>query len=220
MNISRVQKRQIRTRAQLLRAAHDLMSEKGVDETTIEQITERADVGFGTFYNYFRSKDDVAVQVLDCVVHTLGQQNRMANQEAGVSDPVAVIANSVRLTAQEMMTNPIWRWWLKRTDLMVRRMNLGFRTFGIEDMRRANEQGYLDLPDNNVDASWSFLIWLLAGTITDIVEGNCPPEAETAMAESIMRMMGVGREHATEVSHTPLPKYTPIPIDFDFRLDG
>ena len=220
MNIGRVQKRQIRTRSRLLRAAHDLMSEQGVDETTIQQITERADVGFGTFYSYFDSKDDVAEQVLDCVIQTLGQRNRQANMEANVSDPVAIISNSVRLTAREMMTNPIWRWWLKRTDLMVRRMNIGFSTFGIEDMRRANKQGYLDLPDNNVDLSWSFLIWLLAGTITNIVEGNCRPDAEIDMAEAIMRVLGVRHAHAAEVAHLPLPDHPQIPIDFNFRLEN
>ncbi len=130
MTVGRVQKRQIRTRARLLEAAHDLMSEQGVDVTTIQEITARADVGFGTFYSYFESKDDIAAKVLDCVIHTLGLRNRRANEVAGITDPVAVISNSVRLTAHEMRTDPMWRWWLMRTDLMVQRMNAGFGVFG------------------------------------------------------------------------------------------
>lgn len=219
MTVGRVQKRQIRTRARLIEAAHDLMSEHGVDATTIQQITAEADVGFGTFYSYFDSKDDIAAQVLDCVIHTLGQRNRAANVEAGITDPVLVIANSVRLTAREMLTNPIWRWWLKRTDLMVRRMNLGFRSFGLEDMRVANEQGFLKLPDANVEISWNYLIWLLAGTITDIVEGICPPEAETTMAQAVMMVMGVSVDHAARASLAPLPPYPDRKVDFGFRLE-
>lgn len=217
MTVGRVQKRQIRTRARLLQAAYELMSEQGVDDTTIQQITTKADVGFGTFYSYFDSKDAIAEQVLDCVIHNLGQRNRAAN--AGIEDAVSVIANSVRLTAREMRSNPMWRWWLKRTDLMVRRMNLGFRPFGLEDMQAAKEKRLLNLADGNVEVSWNYLIWLLAGTITDIVEGICPAEAETTMAEAIMRVMGVEGAHATKASHAPLPDYPDIKLDFGFRLE-
>ncbi|WP_370208997.1 TetR/AcrR family transcriptional regulator [Pararhodobacter marinus] len=217
MTVGRVQKRQIRTRARLLQAAYELMSEQGVDDTTIQQVTTKADVGFGTFYSYFDSKDAIAEQVLDCVIHNLGLRNRAAN--AGVEDAVSVIANSVRLTAREMRSNPMWRWWLKRTDLMVRRMNLGFRPFGLQDMQAANDKGLLNLPDDNVEVSWNYLIWLLAGTITDIVEGICPPEAETTMAEAIMRLMGVDNAHAARAAHAPLPVYPAIKLDFGFRLE-
>lgn len=219
MNIGRVQKRQIRTRARLLEAAYMLMSDQGVDNTTIQQITTQADVGFGTFYSYFDSKDTIATQVLDCVINNLGLRNRTANVAAGVDDPVSVIANSVRLTAREMLSNPMWRWWLKRTDLMVIRMNLGFRPFGFEDMRVANEQGLLNLPDGDVEVGWNYLIWLLAGTITDIVGGICPPEAETTMAEAIMRVMGVDGAHAARASHASLPQYPTLKLDFNFKLE-
>lgn len=220
MTIGRVQKRQLRTRARLLEAAYELMSEQGVDDTTIQQITTLADVGFGTFYSYFETKNDIAAQVLDCVIHNLGLRNRAANVEAGIKDGVTIIANSVRLTAREMRSNPVWRWWLKRTDLMVRRMNLGFRPFGIEDMRIANEAGALNLPNDNVEIGWNYLIWLLAGTITDIGEGVCPPEAETTMAEAIMRVMGVDGKHAARVANAPLPDYPAIELDFGFKLEN
>lgn len=216
----RVQRRQIVTRAKLLESAYVLMSDQGVDETTIQQITAAADVGFGTFYSYFKTKDVIAAKVLDCVIHNLGLRNRQANVDAGVTDPVAVISNSVRLTALEMRTDPMWRWWLKRPDLMVRRMNIGFRSFGIDDMRAANAAGHLKLPGGDVDQSWSYLIWLLAGTITDIVEDLSLPEAETTMAEAIMRVLGVDPEHAEMVAALDLPSYPDLAVDFSFALDA
>lgn len=54
---SRVTRRKERTRRLLLRVALELFFEKGIYVTTIEDITERADVGKGTFYKYFKSKD-------------------------------------------------------------------------------------------------------------------------------------------------------------------
>jgi AcrR family transcriptional regulator len=45
------------TRESLFRAALDLFAIKGFADTTVEDITEAADVGKGTFFNYFPTKD-------------------------------------------------------------------------------------------------------------------------------------------------------------------
>jgi len=58
--VGRVARRQERNREALIRAASLVMSDKGVDGATMVEIAERADVGAGTVYNYFKSKDDLA----------------------------------------------------------------------------------------------------------------------------------------------------------------
>lgn len=214
----RMQRKREKTRAALMRTAYRLMSSKGVDETTIQEITDGADVGFGTFYNYFPSKDDIATQVLDCVIDALGRRNDRANQAAGITDPVLVVANSVRLVANEMMSDPMWRWWLKRTDLMVQRMRAVFRPFGLRDMQHAIDAGDYAIAGDDLDTAWSFLIWMLAGNITDIVEQHRPPQSEQLMAESVMRVMGVPLEKAVAVSRADLPPCEPLEINFNFRL--
>jgi AcrR family transcriptional regulator len=55
----RRQRRRDRTRAALMDAALHLFSERGYDATTIEEITERADVAPRTFFSYFSSKEEV-----------------------------------------------------------------------------------------------------------------------------------------------------------------
>jgi len=210
----RLQNRQAKTRGRLLEAAYQLMSKKGVNDTAIQEITELADVAFGTFYNYFESKDDIAAQVLDCVIRALGDRNVEANREAGVTDPVLIVANSVRLVAQEMMQNPIWRWWVQRPDLVVERMRDGFKPFGLYDMDKAIEVGLYEIAGDDRETAWSFLIWLLAGGIKDILDGQRPPSAEGLVAESIMRVMGVERSRAQAVSKQPLPKVQKLKINF------
>jgi AcrR family transcriptional regulator len=54
---SRRARRRAETRARILRAALDLFARRGFFATTVEQITEAADVGKGTFFNYFPSKE-------------------------------------------------------------------------------------------------------------------------------------------------------------------
>jgi AcrR family transcriptional regulator len=53
----RRQRRSSQTRERLFRAALDLFAQRGFADTTVEDITNAADVGKGTFFNYFPSKD-------------------------------------------------------------------------------------------------------------------------------------------------------------------
>ena len=55
----RRQRRSAEIRERLFHAALNLFAEKGFVETTVEDITNSADVGKGTFFNYFPSKDHI-----------------------------------------------------------------------------------------------------------------------------------------------------------------
>jgi AcrR family transcriptional regulator len=57
--MGRRERRGAETRLRLFRCALQLIAERGYSNVTVEQITEAADVGKGTFFNYFESKDHV-----------------------------------------------------------------------------------------------------------------------------------------------------------------
>jgi AcrR family transcriptional regulator len=61
----RRQRRGAETRERLFRAALKLFAEKGFAETTVEDITNAADVGKGTFFNYFPSKEHILIAFSD-----------------------------------------------------------------------------------------------------------------------------------------------------------
>lgn len=56
-SLSRRERKKLETRQALFEAALSLFREQGYDETTIEEITQQADVAKGTFFNYFGSKE-------------------------------------------------------------------------------------------------------------------------------------------------------------------
>ena len=58
-SMSRRQRRSAETRLRLFRCALQLFAERGLQNVTVEDITEAADVGKGTFFNYFETKDQV-----------------------------------------------------------------------------------------------------------------------------------------------------------------
>ena len=57
--MGRRERKAAETRLKLFRCALRLFAERGFPNVTVEDITEAADVGKGTFFNYFASKDHV-----------------------------------------------------------------------------------------------------------------------------------------------------------------
>jgi AcrR family transcriptional regulator len=58
-NLSRRDRKAAETRIRLFRCALQLFADRGFPNVTVEDITDAADVGKGTFFNYFASKDHV-----------------------------------------------------------------------------------------------------------------------------------------------------------------
>jgi len=58
------QKKRARTQAAILRAAAFLITRKGFEHTSIEDIAGRAEVGVGTVYNYFGSKNALLLALM------------------------------------------------------------------------------------------------------------------------------------------------------------
>ena len=101
---SRRERRSLELRERLFRSALDLFARKGFAETTVEDITNAADVGKGTFFNYFPSKDHILLAFGEMQLAKL----RDAVEEARhSSEPLPHYFRSLseRMT-QEPMRNP------------------------------------------------------------------------------------------------------------------
>lgn len=60
-----------RTRRRLKKAALDVFSEKSIDAATVEEITEKADVGKGTLYQHFEDKEEIVITLVEEAVDHL-----------------------------------------------------------------------------------------------------------------------------------------------------
>jgi AcrR family transcriptional regulator len=50
------------------------MAEKGMEGVAINEITEAADVGFGSFYNHFESKESIYAAVVEWLFEEFGSR--------------------------------------------------------------------------------------------------------------------------------------------------
>jgi len=60
--LGRRERRSGETREKILRAAINLFAKRGFNATTIEAIAESADIGKGTFFNYFENKESILLE--------------------------------------------------------------------------------------------------------------------------------------------------------------
>lgn len=101
---NRRERRSIELRERIFRAALDLFAKQGFAETTVEDITNAADVGKGTFFNYFPSKDHILLAFAEMQLAKL----RLAVDEARrTTQPMPQFMRSLAaLMTQEPVRNP------------------------------------------------------------------------------------------------------------------
>jgi len=71
--VGRRERKRLQTHEALIDAAARLFREKGFDSTTVEDITEAADVSARTFFRHFSSKEDVVFAGMSDRVGELGE---------------------------------------------------------------------------------------------------------------------------------------------------
>lgn len=60
----RRERKKLAVRERILAVAIDLFSRRGLDAATVEEVAEAADIGKGTIYNYFPTKEAIVVAFL------------------------------------------------------------------------------------------------------------------------------------------------------------
>lgn len=101
---ARQDRRKARTRAALIESAQRLLSDGEDAHASIQAITELADVGFGSFYNYFSSKEELfdtaSAAAVDDYLRWLD------SQLPDDTDPITRLAESVRYTGRLALDRP------------------------------------------------------------------------------------------------------------------
>lgn len=99
--LSRRERKKRETRQALLQAAWSLFHDQGFDETTIQEITERADVAKGTFFNYFPSKEGLLGEL---ALWRVSQVHEALDVGRGAPEsPMARIKLLLRLLHEQMV---------------------------------------------------------------------------------------------------------------------
>ena len=203
----RVQRKREKARQRILDAAEKLMRAQGVEGVTIQDITDAADVGHGTFYTHFKTKMDVLVPIAEATAKRLTR--RMDKMTADMDDAAEIVSISVRHMLHAIEKDPLWTWFLCNSKLPMDDMRRGVDGSGARDVRQGIEQGRF-APMSEAVAE-SFLLGALIGVVQERLTKAHDEKTVEEAAEMTLRTLGLSPAEAKELAHRPLPPLPPLP---------
>ncbi|MBK3639929.1 TetR/AcrR family transcriptional regulator [Streptomyces sp. MBT33] len=200
---NRFERRRAETRRALIGAARQILAETGDTGVSIQAIAERADVGFGSFYNHFESKSELFEAAVINALEEFGQS--FDERLTGLDDPAELVAAGFRLSARMADTHPELMQVLRRRGLGYIHSDNGLARRAVRDLEVGMASGRFTTVDPAVALS------ALGGTLLSLVELRFArpdldgDEAAANLAEMVLLMLGVPTAEAHEVARRPLP---------------
>lgn len=212
---SRGARRKRETRERLLEAAFRLMAEHGMDAVAINDITEEADVGFGSFYNHFESKEAIYAALMDSLFEDFG--DALERLVKDLDDPAEIISVSVRHTLLRARREPLWGRFLVREGLSSITLSRGLGMRLRRDIERGMRSGRFSTPDPLMSfitvgggelAALAALLQLESQEGTALhqlgLDANSLPARTAAV---LLHGLGLSFEEAAAVVQRPLPVF-------------
>ncbi|MFJ6727390.1 TetR/AcrR family transcriptional regulator [Streptomyces sp. NPDC091281] len=200
---NRFERRRAETRGALVRAARQILAETGDTGVSIQTIAERADVGFGSFYNHFASKADLFEAAVLDALEEFGRS--FDARLRGIDDPAELVAAGFRLSARMAESHPELMQVLRHRGLGYLHTENGLTARALRDLEAGTDTGRFTAVQPAV------ALTALGGTLLSLIELRfARPEmdgdlAGAELAEMVLRMLGVPAAEAHEVARRPLP---------------
>ncbi|MEU1554877.1 TetR/AcrR family transcriptional regulator [Streptomyces scabiei] len=197
-----MEQRKARTRAALIRAAQALIAE-GKTAVPVLEITQAADVGMGTFYNHFETKEQLYQAAVENALDTFGVL--LDELTTGLDDPAQVFAQGFRLTGRLHRRHPELSKVLLHYGLELATSEIGLAPRARRDIEAAVRAGRFTVGDTEL------AMVTVAGAVLGLAHLlHHQPERDDAAAtdrvtEDLLRMLGLTAAEAHEICSRPLP---------------
>jgi AcrR family transcriptional regulator len=199
----RQDRRKARTREALIRSAQGFLARPDWAQASIKDITDAADLGFGSFYNHFTSKQELFDVALADVQERYGAL--LDDQVAGIDDIAEVFAACVRLTGRMVRTHPQIIGIITHTGMSLTTSSTGLAPRALRDIRRGIEakRFTVDKPLVALATAGGSLLALIH--LTQAIPGQIHDEDYDELASQLLRMLGVPQASARVIARRPLP---------------
>ncbi len=201
--VSRLDRRKARTRQALIDAAARLIAEGRGDRASIQEITEEADIGFGSFYNHFDTKEQLFQTASEEVLERWGQMIDRAS--AGISDPAELFAVGLRISGRLGWTHPEIAGFLAGVGLDLLDIPGGLAPRALRDIQAGQASGRF------IAAEAEIALSAAAGGLLGLLR-MCQRHPERVnettvdeFAEAVLRLLGVPAPEAARLVALPLP---------------
>jgi AcrR family transcriptional regulator len=198
---SRLERRKQRTRAALIKAAQRLIAEGKINVPVLE-ITQVADVGMGSFYNHFDSKEQLFEAA---VADVLDAHGAMLDQlTESIDDPAETFATSFRMIGRLFRLRPQEGEVLLANGLALLSSDRGLAPRALRDIKAGVEAGRFTVDDPELALFMAGGALLGLGKLLRDDPGRDDARATDSVTESVLRLLGLSAEEARAVCQRPL----------------
>ncbi|MFF3846868.1 TetR/AcrR family transcriptional regulator [Streptomyces sp. NPDC002328] len=198
----RVDQRRARTRNALVCAAQRLLAEGRTDAAVLE-ITELADVGVGSFYNHFTTKEDLFRTAVEEAMEWFGGLMDRLTEE--IDDPAVAYAQSFRMTGRLHRRYPQLSRVLLQHGLDVAGFERGLGPRARRDIQNATEAGRFEVEDIDLALAMTVSAQLALGTLLHAQPDRDDARSSDLIVRGLLRHFGMPAEEASRICALELP---------------
>lgn len=200
--VSRLQRRKMRTRAALIRAAQGFIAEGKLSVPVLE-ITQAADVGMGSFYNHFDSKEELFEAAVADVLDAFGAL--LDTYTESITDPAEAFATSFRLTGRLFRHRPQEAQLLLANGTTLILSDRGLSPRALRDITAAVDEGRFKITDPELGLAIAGGAMFGLGSLLRDQPDRDDAAAADEVTESILRIFGMTPKQARALCQRPLP---------------
>ncbi len=208
--VARIVKDADERRVELLDTAVALFAERGYDNTSVQAITDTVGIAKGTFYHYFRSKDDLLAQLAVHVAdRMLGEIRRRLDQQGGTAkEKLAFLVGDTAQAKMEMsgVTLPMARFYYRPENQAEMSRYTGqfmdrVRSLFVEVIEQGMAEGSFHVDDPGLTAD--ILLGLLVGLGQRFAPAVTSLEGGTAAVHAFISVMEAFEQAAGRILGVP-----------------
>lgn len=198
--LGRRERRKIEARARLLAATRQMIASEGAADLKIADIAKAADVGFGTFYNHFESKDAIVEAVLADVFATAA--TAIGSFALEFEDPAETASFAYRRFVQFAREEPELAAVLTKLSHAEDLFEESLLPYARKSLEKGQQSGRFAIDD--LELALLSVIAASFAAIKGVLAGRVSPDADTAGAEMMLRAFGLTKKEAREISRRAL----------------
>lgn len=200
--VSRSERRKQRTRAALIKAAQTFIAVGKVNVPVLE-ITQAADVGMGSFYNHFDSKEELFEAAVTEVLDAHGAL--LDEFTASIDDPAETFATSFRLTGRLFRRRPQESQVLLANVGALLNSDRGLAPRARRDVAAAVAAGRFRVEDTELALAMAGGALLGLGNLLRTEPQRDDARAADAVTENVLRIFGMSSDEAHALCERRLP---------------
>ena len=186
-----------RTRARLTEAALRLMSERGINATSVSDIASAAELANGTFYLYFRDKLEIVAAVCEAVTRAMHEE--MDSARLSLGDAACRVAYGTQQFVEIAAGEPVWGRLLISAFSEFEAIKADVARYMRLDVALGVTQGRFSEPVDEfvIDAHLAILRAAVSARLA-----GAGPDVSARAAEYQLRILGMSAAQARRVRGT------------------